>query len=69
MAYGNIDLQDVEYMIIYSEPGRPEIINTWILPDGSFQLNYELMINRGCIIHNVFHRMSEKDLLETMIKN
>lgn len=69
MAYGNIDLQDLEYMIIYSEPGRPEIINTWTLPDGSFQLNYELMINRGCIIHNVFHRMSEKDLLETMIKN
>lgn len=66
MVYGQIDLQNFEYLIIYSEPDKPEIINTWTLPDGSFQVNYELMVERGCIVHNVFRRMSEKDLLETV---
>lgn len=69
MIHGKIDLQNFEYMVIYSEPDKPEVKNTWTLPDGSFQINYESMVKRGCIIHNVFHRMSEKDLLEAMVKN
>lgn len=69
MTYGNIDLQDFEYLIKYSTPEEPDVIHTWTLSDGSFQLNYKSMINRGCVIHNVFHRMSEKELLDVMIKS
>ena len=64
MVYGQIDLQNFEYLIIYSEPDKPEMINTWALPDGSFQVNYESMVKRGCRIHNVYRRVSEKDLFE-----
>ena len=69
MKYGRIDLQNYEYLIKYSEPDEPDVIHTWTLPDGSFQMNYKSMIKRGCIIHNVYHRMTEKDLLETMLRD
>ena len=68
MTYGKIDLQDFEYLIIYSEPENHDVIKTWTLPEGSFQINYKSMIKRGCIIHNVYHRMAEKDLLNAMVK-
>ena len=68
MKYGNIDLQDFEYLIKYSNPEEPDVIHTWTLPEGSFQMNYKSMIKRGCIIHNVYHRMAEKEILEAMIK-
>lgn len=68
MTYGAIDLQNYEYLIKYSEPNEPDVINTWTLPEGSFQMNYESMVNRGCIIHNVYRRMTEKELLETILK-
>lgn len=71
MTSGRIDMSMVsdkyEYMIVYSEQNSNEV-NTWVLPDGSFQMNYKSMVNRGCIIHNVFHRMTEKDLLDAMLK-
>ena len=69
MKYGNIDLQDFEYLIKYSNPEEPDVIHTWTLPDGSFQMNYKSMIKRGCVIHNVFRRMSEKELLDVMIES
>ena len=69
MKYGNIDLQNFEYLIKYSTPEEPDVIHTWTLPDGSFQMNYKSMIKRGCIIHNVFRRMSEKELLDVMINS
>ena len=69
MKYGNIDLQDFEYLIKYSNTEEPDVIHTWALPDGSFQLNYESMVKRGCVIHSVLHRMSEKELLDVMIKS
>lgn len=72
MTDGRIDMCMVsdkyEYMIVYSEPDNRNVVNTWVLPDVSFQMNYKSMIKRGCIIHNVFKRMNEKDLLEVMIK-
>lgn len=64
MSYGNIDLEDFEYMIVYSEPDKPEMKNTWTLPEASFQVNYKSMVKRGCRIHNVYRRVSEKDLFE-----
>lgn len=69
MKYGNIDLQDFEYLIKYSNPEEPDVIHTWTLPDGSFQMNYKSMIKRGCVIHNVFRRMSEKELLDVMARS
>jgi len=68
MKYGKIDLQDFEYLIKYSNPGEPDVIHTWTLPEGSFQMNYKSMIKRGCTIRNVYHRMAEKDLLEVMLR-
>lgn len=71
MTSGRIDMCMVsdkyEYMIVYSEPDSNKV-NTWVLPDGSFQMNYKSMVNRGCVIHNVFKRMTEKDLLDAMLK-
>ena len=67
MTYGKIDLQDYEYLIVYSTPDEPNVVHTWTLPSGSFQLNYKSMVKRGCIIHNVYHRMTEKDLLNAML--
>ncbi len=68
MKYGKIDLSDFEYLIKYSEPEEPDVIHTWTLPEDSFQMNYKSMIKRGCNIHNVYRRMTEKDLLEAMIR-
>lgn len=67
MKYGKIDLEDFEYLIIYSEPNELDVKHTWTLPDGSFQMSYKSMVKRGCKIHNVYRRMLEKDLLGVMI--
>ena len=69
MTYGNIDLQDFEYLIKYSSPKEPEVIHTWTLPNGSFQMNYKSMVQRGYTIHGVYHKMSEKDLLDAMLRD
>ena len=72
MKEGRIDFSMVnpqyDYMIVYSTPEKPDEVNTWVLPDGSFQMNCRSMIKRGCIIHNVFKRMTEKDLLKEISK-
>ena len=72
MTSGRIDMcmvsDEYEYMIVYSEPDNKNMVNTWVLPDVSFQMNYKSMVKRGCIIHNVFRRMTEKDLLKAMLK-
>ena len=44
MTYGNIDLQDFEYLILYSQPDETNVIHTWTLPEGSFQMNYKSMV-------------------------
>lgn len=73
MTSGRIDMDMVsdkfKYMIVYSEPDNPNVVNTWVLPDGSFQMNYKSMVKRGCIIHNVYMRMTEKDLLAAMLRD
>lgn len=72
MTKGRIDMcmvsEEYEYMIVYSEPDSDEV-NTWVLPDVSLQMNYKSMVNRGCKIHNVFKRMTEKEILEAMLKD
>ena len=71
MTDGRIDLsmvsEEYDYMIVYSTPEKPNEVNTWVLPNGSFQMNYKSMVNRGCKIHNVFRRLNEKDLLNTLL--
>lgn len=68
MRYGNIDLSNYEYLIEYSEPEDLNTLHTWTLPEGSFQMNYKSMVKRGCKIHNVYRRMTDKDLLEAMLR-
>lgn len=72
MTEGRIDMSMVsdkyEYMIVYSEPDNKNMVNTWVLPDGSFQMNFKSMVKRGCIIHNVFKRMTEDNLIETLFR-
>lgn len=59
--------KEYDYMIVYSETDEPNTVNTWVLPGGSFQMNYKSMKERGCKIHNVFRRLNEKDLLDTLL--
>ena len=65
-SQGRIDMSMVShefcYLIVYSEPGEPHIVNTWVLPESSFKLNYKSMVNRGCTIHNVFKKMTPREL-------
>ena len=67
MKLGTIDMDMVsdkyEYLIVYSEPDEPKVVKTWALPAGNFQINYESMVARGAIIHNVFKRMNPNELL------
>lgn len=67
MKIGKIDLSpDYEYMIVYiSDDGS---VNTWTLAESSFQHNYKSMRSGGVKILNVYRRMSNDDLLETMCK-
>lgn len=68
MKLGSIDLSDYEYLIVYSNPKTPDVVETWTLPESSFQLNYKQMIKGGCNIRNVYRRMTEKDLFRSMIE-
>lgn len=65
MKIGKVDLSpEYDYLIVYmAEDGT---VNTWTLPDGSFQHNYKSMRSRGVKILNVYRRMSNDDLLTTM---
>ena len=67
MKIGKVDLSPVyEYLIVYKD--EDGAVNTWTLPEGSFQHNYKAMRGRGVEILNVYHKMSNDDLLETMCK-
>ena len=68
MKLGHVDLCDCEYLIVYSHPETPDVVETWTLPEGSFQLNYKQMRKGGCNIRNIYKRMTEKDLLQAMIE-
>ncbi|MBQ6857629.1 MAG: hypothetical protein IJO13_11070 [Lachnospiraceae bacterium] len=59
MKIGHVDFQNYEYLILYSNPDTPDIMDSWTLPDGSFQLNYESMIKRGVKVHRVYRRLSD----------
>lgn len=73
MTSGRIDMDMVSdkysYMIVYSETDKANEVNTWVLPEGSFIRNYKSMMKRGCIIHNVFRRMTQKDLIDVLLKD
>ena len=72
MTSGKIDMcmasDKYECMIVYSEPTNPNVVNTWVLPKESLEMNYRSMIKRGCIIHNVFKRMTDKELLDAILR-
>lgn len=67
MKIGNVDLGDYDYMIVYKDTDG--LVNTWTLPEGSFQENYKSMIKRGCKVLNVFKRMNTDDILQVIIKS
>jgi len=67
MKIGKVDLSpELDYMIVYIRDDGA--VNTWTLPEVSFQQNYKLMRCRGVKIINVYHRMNTDDLLEAMCK-
>lgn len=62
MKIGKVDLSPVyDYLIVYMD--YDGTVNTWTLPDGSFQQNYKSMRNRGVKILNVYRRMSNDDFV------
>lgn len=65
MKIGKVDLSpEYDYLIVYMDDNGT--VNTWTLPDGSFQHNYKSMRNRGAKILSVYRRMSNDELLEAM---
>lgn len=66
MTYGHIDLQNFEYLILYSHPDDPNTLHSWTLPKESFAINYQSMRRRGCIIHNVYRRQTPKQILDVI---
>lgn len=63
MEIGKIDLQDFDYLIVYKED---EKICTWALPEGSFQMNYKSMLERGVVLR-VYKKMNNANLPNTSI--
>ena len=72
MKSGSIDMSMVtdkyKYLIVYSNPDTPDIVNTWVLPASSFRINYESMVKRGVIIRNIYKRMTTEEILEDIFK-
>lgn len=60
-------MRDFEYLIVYKRAGD---INTWTLPEGSFQVNYQMMKrDPECEIINVYRRLSSDEILDVICKN
>ena len=70
---GTIDLSPFEYLLVYKDNrDNPPTLNTWTLPEGSFQLNYKSMrkseLKGNIEFVGVYKKMSDKDLLDAMIE-
>lgn len=62
MEFGMIDLDtNFEYLIVYVNKDN-NTVNTWTLPDGSFQLNYVKMKQHGIEILGVYKKLSTEQL-------
>lgn len=71
-SFGTIDLSPFEYLLVYKDNrDNPPTINTWTLPEGSFQMNYKQMKKseqKGEIeFVSIYKKMSDKELLDVMI--
>lgn len=64
LKIGNVDFGNYDYMIIYEDENGT--VNSWTLPEGSFQVNYKSMIKRGCKVLRVFKQMNTEEILQTM---
>lgn len=64
MKIGNVDFGNYDYMIIYED--EDVVVNSWTLPEGSFQMNYKSMIRRGCKVLRVFKKMNTEEILHAM---
>lgn len=59
---GEVDLSGFEYMIVYSEKDKIDVVNAKSFPSGIFQLNYDEMVSKGYIIHAVYKRLSREEI-------
>ena len=65
MKLGSIDLSPFEYLIIYK---KGEELNTWTLPEGSFQMNYKQMKkDKDIEIISVYKKLSTEEILDKTI--
>ena len=72
MEIGSIDLCMVnkrfEYLIVYSEAKKPNIIHTVVYPKDSIKHHLMDMKKRNCIIYNIFHKTTKDEILEVLIE-
>ena len=68
MKIGQLDLSPFEYLIIYKDK-RDDTINTWTLPEGSFQHNYAQMKKSGNVeFIGIYKQLSDSDLIDVLIR-
>jgi hypothetical protein len=61
MGIGSIDLSPFDYMIVYKQDGK---LNTWTLPEGSFQMNYKQMKKDKLVeIISVYKMLSADEII------
>lgn len=66
MKLGSIDLSPFDYMIIYKQNGE---LNTWTLPEGSFQMNYKQMKKDKTVeIVSVYKMLSTEEILDKILE-
>lgn len=66
MKLGSIDLSPCEYLIVYKQD---DSINTWTLPEGSFQLNYRQMKKDKTVeIISVYKKLSSEEILDKVLE-
>ena len=57
----NNDILNYEYIIVYSDFGKKDK-KACSYPKESFEINLNMMIERGCIIHSIHKKLSNKKI-------
>lgn len=66
MKFGSIDLSPYDYMMVYKQDGE---LNTWTLPEGSFQVNYmQMKKDKTVEFISVYKRLSSEEILDIILE-
>lgn len=66
MKLGTVDLSPFEYLIVYKQDGE---LNTWTLPEGSFQMNYkQIKKDKTVEIVSVYKRLNSEEIIDKIIE-